>query len=133
MASRTLWRAALISTRHGIVTISPSSRDRGSHSMSQDPFVLAIDAAGAACSAAVAAGERLLAAERVESAHGQAEQLMPLIDRTMRRAGLAVAALDLIAATVGPGSFTGLRAGLAAARGIALASGRPLFGVTGFA
>jgi tRNA threonylcarbamoyladenosine biosynthesis protein TsaB len=101
--------------------------------MSQDPFVLAIDAAGAACSAAVAAGERLLAAERVESAHGQAEQLMPLIERTMRRAGLAAADLDLIAATVGPGSFTGLRAGLAAARGIALASGRPLFGVTGFA
>lgn len=101
--------------------------------MSQGPFVLAIDAAGAACSAAVAAGERLLATERVETAQGQAEQLMPLIDRTMRRAGLAVATLDLIAATVGPGSFTGLRAGLAAARGIALARGLPLFGITGFA
>jgi tRNA threonylcarbamoyladenosine biosynthesis protein TsaB len=101
--------------------------------MDRGPRVLAIDAAGAACSAAVAAGEVLLAAERVETAHGQAERLMPLVDRAMRRAGLAVAALDLIAATVGPGSFTGLRAGLAAARGIALASGKPLLGVTGFA
>lgn len=95
--------------------------------------MLALDAAGLASSVAVAAGERLLAAGLVESAHGQAEHLMPLVDRVMGEAGLAAADLDLIAATVGPGSFTGLRAGLAAARGIALASGRPLIGVTSFA
>lgn len=101
--------------------------------MSDDPVVLALDAAGAAVSVALAAGDALRAAERIEGLHGQAERLMPLVERTVRRAGLAPAALDLIAATVGPGSFTGLRAGLAAARGIALALRKPLFGVTGFA
>jgi tRNA threonylcarbamoyladenosine biosynthesis protein TsaB len=101
--------------------------------MTANPFLLAIDAAGAACSVAVATGDTLLAAVRVETVHGQAEYLMPLVERTMRAAGRAVAALDAIAATIGPGSFTGLRAGLAAARGIALARSLPLFGVTGFA
>ncbi|HJU19015.1 MAG TPA: tRNA (adenosine(37)-N6)-threonylcarbamoyltransferase complex dimerization subunit type 1 TsaB, partial [Stellaceae bacterium] len=101
--------------------------------MSEGPFILALDAAGLACSVAVAAGEALLARERVDSPHGQAERLMPLIEQAMEKAGLAAAALDLIAATVGPGSFTGIRVGLAAARGIALATGKPLLGVTGFA
>lgn len=50
----------------------------------------------------------------------------------MREAALPASALDLVAATVGPGSFTGIRVGLAAARGIALAAGIPLLGVTGF-
>ncbi|MGH7053078.1 MAG: tRNA (adenosine(37)-N6)-threonylcarbamoyltransferase complex dimerization subunit type 1 TsaB, partial [Stellaceae bacterium] len=101
--------------------------------MSEAPVVLALDAAGLASSVVVATGETLLAAERIDSAHGQAEHLMPLIEQAMRRAGLAAADLDLIAATIGPGSFTGLRAGLAAARGIALALDLPLFGITGFA
>jgi tRNA threonylcarbamoyladenosine biosynthesis protein TsaB len=65
--------------------------------------------------------------------HGQAEALLPMVDAAMRRAALPASALDLVAATVGPGSFTGIRAGLAAARGIALAARLPLFGVTGFA
>jgi tRNA threonylcarbamoyladenosine biosynthesis protein TsaB len=64
--------------------------------------------------------------------HGQAEALLPLIDATMREAGLTVAALDLVAVSTGPGSFTGIRVGLAAARGIALAAALPLIGVTSF-
>ncbi len=64
--------------------------------------------------------------------HGQAEALLPMVDAAMRDASLPVSALDLIAATVGPGSFTGIRVGLAAARGVALAAGIPLLGVTGF-
>ncbi len=66
-------------------------------------------------------------------AHGQAEALLPMIDRVMRAVPLKPAALDIVAATVGPGSFTGIRVGLAAARGIALACGAPLVGVTAFA
>jgi tRNA threonylcarbamoyladenosine biosynthesis protein TsaB len=65
-------------------------------------------------------------------AHGQAEALLPMVDCTMREAGLPASALDFVAVTTGPGSFTGIRVGLAAARGVALALEVPLLGVTGF-
>jgi tRNA threonylcarbamoyladenosine biosynthesis protein TsaB len=61
---------------------------------------------------------------------GHAEALMPLIDRVMRQADMPFSALDRVGVTTGPGSFTGLRVGIAAARGIALAAGKPAFGVT---
>jgi tRNA threonylcarbamoyladenosine biosynthesis protein TsaB len=96
------------------------------------PVILAIDSAGLACSAMVAVGDTILSAERVETRHSQAEALMPMVDAAMRRAGLPPAALDLVAATVGPGSFTGIRVGLAAARGIALATDAQLVGVSSF-
>jgi tRNA threonylcarbamoyladenosine biosynthesis protein TsaB len=96
------------------------------------PVILAIDSAGLACSAVVAVGDTMLSAERVETRHSQAEALMPMVDAAMRKAGLPPAALDLVAATVGPGSFTGIRVGLAAARGIALATGAQLIGVSSF-
>jgi len=64
--------------------------------------------------------------------HGQAETLLPLVDRVMRRAGQVPAAIGLVVVTVGPGSFTGVRVGLAAANGIALATGARLIGVTSF-
>src|ERR1700720_105622 len=55
---------------------------------------------------------------------------MPLIARGMKQSGLPFSPLDRIAAATGPGSFTGLRVGLSAARGIALAAGKPAVGVT---
>jgi tRNA threonylcarbamoyladenosine biosynthesis protein TsaB len=93
---------------------------------------LAIDSAGSACSVVVAVGDTLLCAERIEGNHGQAEALMPMVDAVMGRSGLLPGKLGLIAATVGPGSFTGIRVGLAAARGIALATGAQLVGVSSF-
>jgi tRNA threonylcarbamoyladenosine biosynthesis protein TsaB len=93
---------------------------------------LALDSAGSACSVAVSLGEEVVAEQRIDTMHGQAEALLPLVDKVMREAGQAPAALDLVVATVGPGSFTGIRAGLAAARGIALATGARLLGVTSF-
>jgi tRNA threonylcarbamoyladenosine biosynthesis protein TsaB len=95
--------------------------------------VLAIDAAGSACAAAVAAGEELLAITSVAMLHGQAEALLPMVEDVVRKAGLTPSALDLISVTTGPGSFTGIRVGIAAARGIALARGLPLIGVSSFA
>lgn len=94
--------------------------------------LLAIDAACSACSAAVLRGGRIAAAERAEAARGQAERLLPMAVRALAAAGLDFPALTGLAATVGPGSFTGIRAALAAARGLALALGLPVVGVTTF-
>ena len=63
-------------------------------------------------------------------ARGHAEAVMPLIARVMDAADAEFAELDRIAVTVGPGSFTGLRVGISAARGIALAAGRPAIGLS---
>ncbi len=94
--------------------------------------VLAIDTALAACSAAVLDTGVLgvMASESLSMTRGHAEALMPLIADLMRRAELAFADIDRIVVTTGPGSFTGLRVGIAAARGIALAADKPAFGVS---
>jgi tRNA threonylcarbamoyladenosine biosynthesis protein TsaB len=100
--------------------------------MGSPPVVLALDSAGSACSVAVGLGEKVVAEERIDTVHGQAEAVLPLVDAAMQGAGQPPAALDLVIVTVGPGSFTGIRVGLAAARGIALATGARLVGVTSF-
>jgi tRNA threonylcarbamoyladenosine biosynthesis protein TsaB len=94
--------------------------------------VLAIDTALAVCAAAILDREQpgLRAQESLPMQRGHAEALMPLIARVMHAAGLAFAELDRIAVTTGPGSFTGLRVGIAAARGIALAAGKPAVGLS---
>src|SRR5258708_31922240 len=93
--------------------------------------VLAIDTALEACSAAVFdTGSGIAASEARGMARGHAEQLMPLIARVMTKAGFEFADLDRIAVTTGPGSFTGLRVGISAARGIALAAAKPAIGLS---
>src|SRR5262249_56257750 len=59
---------------------------------------------------------------------GHAEALMPMVAEAMAEVGLGFAELDLIAATLGPGSFTGVRIAIAAARGFALATRAKLWG-----
>jgi tRNA threonylcarbamoyl adenosine modification protein YeaZ len=94
--------------------------------------ILAIDTALEACSAAVLDTDRSedSSHESLPMVRGQAEAVMPLIARVLDRARMEFDALDRIAVTTGPGSFTGLRVGLAAARGIALAAGKPIVGLT---
>ena len=94
--------------------------------------VLAIDTALAACSAAVLDTEHggIVAAESLPMTRGHAEALMPLVARVMHQAGIAFSDLDRVAVTTGPGSFTGLRVGIAAARGIALAADKPAVGLS---
>jgi tRNA threonylcarbamoyladenosine biosynthesis protein TsaB len=93
--------------------------------------VLAIDTALEACSAVVLNTEQgRVASESLPMVRGHAEALIPLIGRVMRKAETAFSNLDRIAVTTGPGSFTGLRVGIAAARGIALAANKPAFGLT---
>ncbi len=92
--------------------------------------LLAIDCSGAACSVALAEAGEVRAARSVRLERGHAEILMPMVAETLAEAGADYHGIGCLAATVGPGSFTGIRTGLAAARGLALALSRPLVGVT---
>jgi len=94
--------------------------------------VLAIDTALEACSVGLLDTERtdMHVYESLPMQHGHAEALMPLVARVLDRARLDCAAIDRIAVTTGPGSFTGLRVGIAAARGIALAADKPAIGLS---
>jgi tRNA threonylcarbamoyladenosine biosynthesis protein TsaB len=95
-------------------------------------IVLAIDTALEACSVAVfdAARSRTIARESFPMVRGHAEALMPIVARVMDQADIEFSDLDRIAVTTGPGSFTGLRVGVAAARGLALAASKPAIGIT---
>jgi tRNA threonylcarbamoyladenosine biosynthesis protein TsaB len=95
-------------------------------------LILAIDTALDACAAAVLDTDatKIVAQETLPMKRGHAEALMPLIARVMKASGVAFMSLDRIAVTTGPGSFTGLRVGLSAARGIALAAAKPVVGLT---
>jgi len=95
-------------------------------------LILAIDTALDACSAGVLDTDagKLIALESQPMKRGHAEALMPLIARVIKQAGIAFASFDRIAVTTGPGSFTGLRVGLSAARGIALAADKTVVGLT---
>jgi tRNA threonylcarbamoyladenosine biosynthesis protein TsaB len=94
--------------------------------------VLAIDTALSACAAAVfdTGTSTTIASETLAMPRGHAEALMPLLARVIDQAGINFADLDRIAVTVGPGSYTGLRVGIAAARGIALVTGSPAVGLS---
>jgi tRNA threonylcarbamoyladenosine biosynthesis protein TsaB len=91
--------------------------------------VLAFDCAISGLAVAVVRDGAGLAEHR-EEGRGQAATLLPAIAATLREAGVDRRALSLIAVTIGPGSFTGVRVGLAAARGLALALDVPLAGIT---
>lgn len=94
--------------------------------------LLAIESSGPGCSAALWRDGHVIASRRRALVRGHAAALPPLIEETARAAGLDWADLSAVAVTVGPGSFTGIRVGLAAARGFGLALGVPVHGVSSF-
>jgi len=95
-------------------------------------IVLAIDTSGSGCSAAVYDSETAVVLGRsgADLGKGHSERLMEFVDEALALAGHALPDIDRIAVTVGPGSFTGIRVGVAAARGLALALGKPAVGVS---
>ncbi len=92
--------------------------------------ILAVDTALGACSVALLEDDRLVAHIFEPMERGHAERLAPMVDEAMKQAGMAFAALNRLAVTVGPGTFTGQRVGLAFMRGLRLALHIPLTGVT---
>jgi tRNA threonylcarbamoyladenosine biosynthesis protein TsaB len=97
-------------------------------------LLLALDSADATCSAALwdcagRARAALLGQRRLAPAGGQADHLIALIDDLLHALGVGYPALDLLAVNHGPGSFTGVRSAVAAARGLALATGLPVLAV----
>jgi tRNA threonylcarbamoyladenosine biosynthesis protein TsaB len=99
-------------------------------SESDHKIILAVDTALGASSVAVLNGETILARQWVEMARGHAEALAPMVQDVMAEAGVAFAALDRLAVTTGPGTFTGQRVGLAFMRGLRIALKKPLTGIT---
>ncbi len=92
--------------------------------------LLAVDTALGACSVAVLEDDVVLAHAFEPMERGHAEALAPMVETAMRDAKLGFAALDRLAVTTGPGTFTGQRVGLAFMRGLRVALHKPLLGVT---
>jgi tRNA threonylcarbamoyladenosine biosynthesis protein TsaB len=96
-------------------------------------IILAVDTAGADCSVAIVrlqgSSRHILGARRDTLGRGHAEHLIPMIERMMAEAGIGFPDIERFATTIGPGSFTGLRVGVAAMRGLAVATGRPAIGI----
>ncbi|MET4806840.1 tRNA (adenosine(37)-N6)-threonylcarbamoyltransferase complex dimerization subunit type 1 TsaB [Limibacillus sp. MBR-115] len=98
--------------------------------MADNLRILAFDTSGNSCAAAVLEGDRILAAEQQLMERGQAERLVPMIETVLETAKLSHDQLDALAVTTGPGAFTGVRIGLATARGYGLALGLPQIGAS---
>ncbi len=95
--------------------------------------VLSLDCASALCSVCVRQSGNVIAQEVEAMERGQDARLMPMVQAVMEQAGMTYADLDRVAVIRGPGSFTGLRIGLATARGIGFAAGKPVLSVDRFA
>jgi len=92
--------------------------------------VLGLDSATVACSAALCDDSTLLSRRYEAMRRGQSEALVPMIEEVLSEAQLQAGDLDLIAVTVGPGAFTGLRIAIATALGLSLASGVTAAGIS---
>lgn len=95
-------------------------------------LILSLDCAGPACGVCVWQNGHVLTANNEAMQRGQDARLMPMILATLEQASIGFADLDRIAVTRGPGSFTGLRVGLATARGLSLAAQKPVIGINRF-
>lgn len=94
--------------------------------------LLAIDSSTLTSSVAVLDGDAVLA-ERESGVDTHSERLIEIIDQALTEAGWTLADVDAVAIGVGPGSFTGLRIGMATAKGLCFATGKPLWGVSSLA
>jgi tRNA threonylcarbamoyladenosine biosynthesis protein TsaB len=90
---------------------------------------LGIETATSIASVGIVVGDQIAAERTVPMRGSHARTLLPLIDATLQAAGLPLSEIELLAVSIGPGSFTGLRIGLSVVKGLALATGIPVVGV----
>lgn len=93
-------------------------------------LVLAIDTATAVCSVALAQAGKLLADMSTNLPRTHSQRLLPMIDAVLAEAGVVPRDLELLAVARGPGSFTGIRLGIATVKGLGLALGLPVAGIS---
>lgn len=98
--------------------------------MNKDMIILAMDTSQMACSVTLCRGSALLETRSEMLGRGHAERLLPMIDEVMIEHGVNYGEIDRLAVITGPGAYTGVRIGVAAARGLALASKIPCLGFT---
>ena len=92
--------------------------------------ILALETSAKAVSAAVSEDGRILASGYQDTGLTHSRTLMPIVEHILKNTGLTVADMDAIAVAAGPGSFTGIRIGVAAAKGLAFAADKPAVGVS---
>lgn len=95
--------------------------------------ILSIDTSSSIASIALAVDERLMAESLFPCERTLSARLMPEIERLLAMAGLTALDIDLFACAIGPGSFTGVRIGVATVQGLALATGKPCVGFSNLA
>lgn len=93
-------------------------------------LVLGIDSSSISCSCAIIKDEELISEVYLNTGKKHSEQLLPVIDKALQNAKLKIKDIDLIAITIGPGSFTGLRIGLATAKALAQAVDKKIIGIS---
>jgi len=92
--------------------------------------ILSLDTASQSCSVAIVADKTVIAELTVNHGKTHAEVLMGMIQRALEMGDVSISDVDGFAATIGPGSFTGLRIGLSTVKGLAVATKKPVVGVS---
>ncbi|MDD2732454.1 MAG: tRNA (adenosine(37)-N6)-threonylcarbamoyltransferase complex dimerization subunit type 1 TsaB [Desulfuromonadaceae bacterium] len=95
--------------------------------------ILAIDTSTSFATVAIAVAEQVVAESLLNTNRTLSARLVPEIERLLATAGLSFNDIDIFAASIGPGSFTGVRGGIAAVQGLALATGKPCAGYSSLA
>ena len=92
--------------------------------------ILAVDTSATAASVAVAEENKLIGEFSINTALTHSQTLMPMVDELLKNTGLSVNNIDAVAVNAGPGSFTGVRIGVAAVKGIAFPKNLPCVSVS---
>ena len=102
----------------------------GNSDLIREPLVFALDTSSTLTSLSVLRSDEVLVAHQAELDQKRSERLLVEVGSKLEGAGLSIADIDLFAVCTGPGSFTGLRVGIAAVAGWAWSLKKPVFGVT---